>query len=205
MNWKWYILGLFTVLVFYGAGTEQTILNSNQEIVVRFNAHSISSEQVDIAISEITSQLEAIGVEHVQVSDLIDGKLKVSYYSALEVGVIKSLLYRQNKIDLGNSAFNEKNNIPEVPYGNNSKQYQLEVVKIHTDSGSGVGFQGVLVEAKFFGDQYLKPRFALVSSEIIYVPRDNFENINPVIYASLPGLITHLDYKVPQVRAGPYC
>ena len=54
----------------------------NQEIVVQFDAKSVSTDEAQHAVSEITSQLKAIGVADVQVSELLNGKLKVTYYSS---------------------------------------------------------------------------------------------------------------------------
>ncbi len=184
---------------------EQSSMDSNQEIVVRFNTNSISAEEAKVAISDITAQLTAIGVEDVQISDVIDGKVKFTYYSALDVGVIKNLLYRHNKLDLGDTAFNEKGDPSQFPFGDNSQKYRLEVIKIQTDSGSDIGFQGLLVEVKSFADQYLKPRLALTASEIYFNPTDNFERIDPIIYPHLPELITQFEHKIPEVRAGPLC
>lgn len=203
MNWRWYITGILIALAFCGAGLEESTMDPNQEIVVRFSTNSISANEAKKAISEITTQLKSIGVEDVHVSEVVDGKVKVTYFSTLDVVVIKNLLYSYNKLDLGDTAFNEKNGSSKFPFSDNSNTYKLEVVKIQTDPGSDIGFQGLLVEVNSFADQYLKPRMSLATSEINFTPKDNFESVDPIIYPNVPVLITYFEHKIPEVRAGP--
>ena len=90
MNWRWYITGIIVALAFVGMSREQFAM-PNQEIVVQFNTNSVSADETERAISEITNQLKTIGVEDIQVSEMLDGKLKVTYYSTIDVAVIKNL------------------------------------------------------------------------------------------------------------------
>src|SRR5690554_2550024 len=106
----------------------------NQEIVVRFDAQSVSAADAKRAVSQITKRLKAIGVAHVQVSELHGGKLKVSYYSTIEVSVIKDLLERQP--NFGHTAFNATDNPLDIPFNrDHSKPYQLDVVLIQAYNG----------------------------------------------------------------------
>lgn len=203
VNWRWYITGILIALAFCGAGLEESTTDPNQEIVVRFSTNSITANEAKKAISEITIQLKSIGVEGVHVSEVVDGKVKVTYFSTLDVVVIKNLLYRYNKLDLSDTAFNEKNGSSKFPFSDNSNTYKLEVVKIQTDPGTDIGFQGLLVEVNSFADQYLKPRMSLATSEINFTPKDNFESVAPIISPNVPVLIPYFEHKIPEVRAGP--
>lgn len=182
---------------------QSTINNPNQEIVVRFNVNSINANDAKEAISEITSQLKVIGVEDVQVSDVFEGKVKVTYYSVLEVSVIKNLL-NHNKIHLGDSAFNNKDGSSDFPYSSNSSTYKLEVIKIQQDFGSDIGLQGTLVEAKAFSDQYLKPKVSITASEVNFNFNEGEKRIGVSIYSKVALLTKDISHKIPQVRAGPH-
>ena len=184
---------------------EQSTTNPNQEIVVQFNANSITANEAKVAISEITTQLKAIGVEDVQVSDVFDGKVKVTYYSTLDVAVIKNLLNKQHKLELGDAAFNERDDSSKFPFSSDSNTYKLEVIKIQKDPGSDIGFQGILVEAKSFSDQYLKPKVSIPASEIDFNPKEDIESIGFSTYSNVTILTDNITHKIPQVRAGPIC
>ena len=203
MNWRWYITGLIVAFALYGVGLEQSATDPNQEIVVRFNTHSITASDAQDAISEITDQLKAIGVEYVQVSEVVNGTVSVSYYSTVDVEEIKNLLSKQNSLNLSDTAFNNTAGPTKIPLGDDSHTYKLEVVKIQTDSSVDVGFHGLVVEVKSVTDQYLKPKLALGFSEIHLNPRDNFEPLKSPVYAHIVVLIVRATYKIPQVRAGP--
>src|SRR5690554_2884703 len=105
VNWRWYIPILVIVLAFFGTGLGPS-MHPNQEIVVRFESQSVNATEAQRAVSQITSQLKTIGATHVHASELYDGKLKVTYYSTIDVSVIKDLLDRQNDPHLGKVAFN---------------------------------------------------------------------------------------------------
>lgn len=204
MNWRWYITGLVLALAFIGVGLEQTTTTDpNQEIVVRFNGSSITSNEAQTAISEITAQLKSIGVEDYQVIRLADGGAKVTYYSTLDVVTIKNLLNGKNKLKLEDTAFNEKEQSSGFPLDTSSKKYNLEVVKIQKDIGFDFGFQGILVQAKVFNDQYLKPKVSVTSSEIDFNPQGVIESIGTITYPNIAILIAHTSNKIPEVRAGP--
>lgn len=204
MNWRWYITGLIIALAFCGVSLDQSSTDPNQEIVVLFASNSITANEAKDAISEITTQLKSIGVEDVQVSEVVNGRVKVTYYSTFDVTVIKNLLYKKNKLDLSDTAFNDKNGSSKIPFGKGSNTYKLEVIKIQKDLGSDVGFQGLLVEVKSFADQYLKPTLSEAVSEIHFNPKNNFERVDCTIYSNVILLIdTTTTHKIPEVRAGP--
>ncbi len=202
VNWRWYITGFIVALAFFGMSMEQSTV-PNQEIVVQFNADSISTDEAEQAISEITNQLKAIGVADVQISDLLDGKLKVTYYSTIDVAVIKNLFYKQNKLQLGDTAFNKKDNSSKIPFNSNSNNYKLDVIKIQKNFGSGLGLHGLPVEVKSLKDQYLNPIVFLGTSEINFnlkhcIERVVCENCHETVL-----LIDSTSHKIPEVRAGP--
>lgn len=176
---------------------------SNQEIVVRFDSQSVSATEAQLAVSKITNQLKSLGVADVQVSELHDGKLKVTYYSTIDVTVIKDLLVKQNNLQLERTASNS--DIPfEIPFNSDPKTYKLDVVLIQKDNGSNVGLQGLPMVVKSSKD-YLKPIFFQNASE---------NNLNLGICDESRAFKIHHNFSLsmddsshifPEVRAGPVC
>ncbi len=202
MNKRWFFFGLVVALAFFGMSLEQTAV-PNQEIVVQFNADSTSSDDAQQAISEITAQLKSIGVTDVQVSEMLDGKLKVIYYSTKDVAVIKNLFNKQDNLHLGYTAFNNKDGSSKTPFGNDSNTYKLEVVKIQKDDGSDLGFHGLPVEIKSLKDQYLNQFYSFGNAEINFDLKNSIEREIGKNYQNIVLSKDNSSHKIPEVRAGP--
>ncbi|OAD91610.1 hypothetical protein A7A78_03780 [Aequorivita soesokkakensis] len=202
VNWRWYFTGIIVALAFFGISIEQSAV-PNQEIVVQFSADSISADEAQQAISEITSQLKTIGVADVQISKLLDGKLKVTYYSTIDVAVIKNLFQKQNKLHFGDTAFNKKDTSSKIPFSSDSNTYKLDVIKIQKDFGSDLGLHGFPVELKSAKDQFLNPYVSLRASETDFVFKQGFERVVFKNYRDASLLIDNASHKIPEVRAGP--
>ena len=203
VNWRLNITALLIALAFFGVSLEQSNTDPNQEILVQFNTDSISALQAQRAISDIKNQLKAIGVEEVQVSETSDGRLKVSYYSAIDVSVIKSLFFKQNKLRYGNSPL-EGDDFPfKIPFSNDSNTYIVDVIKIQSDFNYDLSLQGVLAEAKAANDQYVKPKLSLDASPIDIELRYTVESDLISGYRIVSLVEDNASYKIPEVRAGP--
>ena len=202
MNLKSYIPVLIIALAFFGIGLEQSTL-PNQEIVVQFDANSVSTDEAQQAVSEITSQLKTIGVANVQVSELQNGKLKVTYFSTIDVAVIKNLFYKQTKLQLEDTAFNKKDGSSKIPFSSDSNTYKLDVVKIQNNYGSDLGLHGLPAELKSVKDQYLNQIVSLATEDANFGLKQNFESVAYKNYRNASLLIDTTSHKIPEVRAGP--
>lgn len=202
MNWKWYLPILLIALAFFGASMEQSTL-PNQEIVVQFDASSVSTDEAQLAVAEITNQLKAIGVADVRVSELQGGKLKVTYYSTIDVSVIKNLFHKQDNLQLGDTAFNDKKDSSNIPFSRDSYTYKLDVIKIQKDYGSNIGLQGLPIVVKSAKDQYLKQIISFISTEIDFKLKLFSEHVAFKNYRNASFLIDVTSHKIPEVRAGP--
>ena len=203
MNWRWYFTGVIIALTFFGMSLGQSTTNPNQEIVVRFNAASIDPDEVQRAIADIRSQLKSIGIDDVHVSEILDGKLKVTYFSSKDVDVVKDLFLQHNKLQLGDTAFNDKDGSSKIPFNQNTNTYKLDVVKIQQDLGTDIGFHGTLVEIKSANDQYVKPILSLVSSAAEFSLKYHIESAGSKTHPNIALLINNSSHKIPEVRAGP--
>ena len=178
---------------------------SNQEIIVRFDAQSVNAADAQVAVSEITNQLKAIGVVHVQVSELHQGELKVSYYSTIDVSVIKNLLDRPSDLQIGKAGFSASDIPFEIPFKSNQKTYELDVVLIQKDTGSNVGMQGLPILVKSGKEYYLKPIFFHNTSEINLNLRFCDESTAFKIHHKVSLSMDNPSHIFPEVRAGPLC
>ena len=202
MNSKWYIPVLIIALAYFGISKEIST-RPNQEIVVQFDANSVSIDEAQCAVSEITNQLKRIGVADVKVSELQDGKLKVTYYSTIDVVIIKNLFYKQNKLRLDDTAFTKKDNSSKIPFSNDSNNYRLDVIKIQKDYGLDLGFNGLPVELKSVKDQYVNQVVSLATTDANLSLKNNFEIVAYKNYRNVSLLIDTSSHKIPEVRAGP--
>lgn len=202
MNSRWYIPVLIIALTYFGISKKISTL-PNQEIVVQFDANSVSIDEAQCAVSEITNELKRIGVADVKVSELQDGKLKVTYYSTIDVAIIKNLFYKQNKLRLDDTAFNKKDNSSKIPFSNDSNNYRLDVIKIQKDYGLDLGFNGLPVELKSVKDQYVNQVVSLATTDANLSLKNNFEIVAYKNYRNVSLLIDTSSHKIPEVRAGP--
>ncbi|WGF93920.1 hypothetical protein [Aequorivita marisscotiae] len=202
MNCKWYIPVFILALAFFGISLEQTTL-PNQEIVVEFNTDSVSASEAEQAIASVTSQLKSIGIAHISVSEIHDGKLKVTYYSETDVATVKGLFSKQHQFQLADTGLNTTDTSSKNPVSNDSHIYKLNVVTIQKDSGANLGLKGVLVVVKSAKDQYLKPFSTVGVSETNIASNQFFEIVVYKNYRTVSLLIDHTSYKIPEVRAGP--
>lgn len=204
MNWRWNITALIVALAFIGISLDQSNIDANQEIVVKFNTDSISVNQAKRAVSDITNQLKAIGVEDVQVSEISDGRLKVTYYSTVDVAVIKNLFDKQNRLHLGDSHSSERDYPFKIPFSNDSSTYIVDVIQIQSDFNFDVSLQGLIVESKVANDQYLKPKISSNTTEVDFELKYSVESELSSGYSSITLVEDDATYKIPEVRAGPY-
>jgi len=202
VNRRWYFIGIIITLAFFGISLEQSTV-PNQEIVVQFNADSITADEAEQVILNITSQLKAVGVEEFQVSEIRGGKLKVTYFSNVDVTIIKGLFDKQDKLEFGYRDFDDQGDSSKIPFGNESNTYKLAVSKIQKDSGSNLGLHGLPIELKSVKDQYLNPIVFLGTSETNFNFKHNIKSVVCKNYRNVAILIDNTSYKIPEVRAGP--
>lgn len=200
VNWKIYPSLLIIALAFFALGSKPTALNPNQEIVVKFSSESISDSHIKEAVSEVTDQLLAIGIEDFHVSEIAGNKLKVTYYSSVDVELIKKLLIKHQDLAFAGS---EDSQYPEIPFKKRPFHYQLEVVKISPEFNSGTGFQAVLVDLKSGNNQYLKPNLA-VSLIAFSIAESIIQSSSSELYSKPYLLPKKIPVKLDQDRAGPF-
>ncbi len=205
MNSKWYLSILVIALAFFGKSLEQKNA-PNQEIVVQFSDDIISPLETQFALESVQKQLKSIGAEQIQVAKAANGTIKVTYFSSIDVAIVKALFSTEENLKLGYTAFNNQGDTESadnIPFESGINTYQLNVSEIPVKSQRDLGFDGILVEIKFVRDQYVNPIGYLGSSEKDFTLKTHIEKLDNNLYYTSAIIIDNASYKIPEVRAGP--
>ncbi len=202
MNWRWPFTGFIIALAILGLGLGNASL-PNQEIVVQFQAGSVSEAQAKTAVAQITDQLSLLGISNFQISELWNGRVKVSYYSDVDIAVVKGLFSKDKKLCLGETGSQREKDPLKAPPQVPDYVYHVQVVKIHTDLGQNLGLQGVPISLKSAKDQYLKPLLSFCRTENDSGLPIEAETRAGKSYGAFAVYFDTSSYKIPEVRAGP--
>ncbi len=203
MKKTWYLgafLILFTLLGFY----QNQISEPNQEIVLKFSDVDVTSEEAQNAILIVKKQLQALGVDAVQVQELKEGQLKITYYSDEDVESIKKMLSEDSAIQIGDASSNENKNTQDFPSNKKIKNYKLDVFEINKTNNTTSGLDGKCVlNFKQDFDRFQNPK--------IYIYRNDLGTSSTHINVCLEFkvckdialAIDNTSRNIPEVRAGP--
>jgi len=205
MNPRWYISTLVIILSFLGGIThQQQDTSPNQELVLQFSSHAISSEEALNVIGIVKQQLQSAGVQNIQVLDQEEGRLKISYYSASGVERIKKILSKQDIGTLGVTSYEDERS-HGFPSEEQSFSYNFDVYEIQQGNDI-LGFNGKMaLEQKSGSDRFSNPNdFVSIENPSI----EHLERLFKITYncTTAIGLVSdNKSHKIPEVRAGPKC
>lgn len=199
MNVKRYFSALVIILTLFGLGQQQVSI-PNQEIVVQFTDDEVTSNDTHNAIEIVKNQLQSIGANNIHVIQEENGKLKITYYSDIDIAGIKDLLSQEESLKLGYASNNDESS--RLPSNDGSNSYNFDVFEIQKPSNSEWDFEGTLVlELKPDGDRFFHPKvFASIDEVDVEI------DITSVAYklnSNIAIAIDNTSYKIPEVRAGP--
>ncbi len=199
MKTKWYLGALIIILTFLGISQEQYSV-PNQEIVLQFINDEVSSDEAQDAIAIIIEQLESIGINYTQVRDE-EGKLKITYYSDIDIASVKKTLSEDNTLELDYTNYNQ--NDSKSPIDENSNSYQLDVYEIQEGNDLESDSNKYALEFKTENDRFFTPN-VYVSVELTQIKEKNkIEYIAYNTYKNSAIAIENTLRKIPEVRAGP--
>ncbi|MBC8756089.1 hypothetical protein H2O64_15535 [Kordia sp. YSTF-M3] len=192
---------LITLLGFYKKQSPAP----NQEIELQFADQTTVLAETDEVIEAITAQLEALGVENIQVRQTA-GILKIAYYSDENVAEIKKILAEEG--------FESEDKSEEIPTNKKAVTFQeygivdsfkIDVYELQTVSNPYTAIHGKYILAlhkdydkspspnssantSSFLTGEIKTTIALAYTESSYtaIPKEN------------------ISYEIPDVRAGPF-
>ncbi|MCB0445546.1 MAG: hypothetical protein KDC68_07840 [Gelidibacter sp.] len=202
MKTKWYLSALILVLTFLGICHNQISL-PNQEVLVQFNTKEVTAEQSQNAIAAIKQQLQAFGVDNIQVREESNGSLKISYHSAIAVENIKKTLSDDEALALDFTALNHHKKNSKYPSKKQSKNYNLDVYELHkhTDNSNSAGTY--VINQKQDYDRFFNPNIGLHTTEIDFSKTNNVVTSSHKLNKNSVFLIDNTSYIIPEVRAGP--
>lgn len=200
MNVKWYISTLIIILAFLGVNQEQ-ISAPNQEIVLQFSDYEMSSVDAQNAVAVITSQLQSIGADNIHVQEERNGKLKITYFSDIDVASVKEVLSNQKSLELGYNSYN--NSQGKSPSKKPSDTYNFDVFEIKSSTDFESGFDGYVINNKSENDRFSNPNVFASSNSISVKKKNQIDEVAFVVNRNIAIAIDNISYKIPEVRAGP--
>ena len=197
MKTKWYFSTFIIIFTFLGICYNHISL-PNQEIVVQFNSNEVTAEQSEKAITIIKSQLHEFGIEQVYVVKQLNGEIKFSYRSSLDVTSIKNTLTEIEFLEVNSTSDDRQQK------KSNKKNYDFDVYEIHKtkDSNSNSAGKFVIITKQEF-DRYVNTNLTIpqvtIENKICDLEAKLLEKINRINV----HITTTISHNIPEVRAGP--
>lgn len=196
MNSKWYASTLFLILfILLGAFKEKNVI-PNQEIILEFVDTKTNKKDIKNIISDVKESLLKIGVEHIVIHETKNKKLKISYFSSLNVKKVKEVLLKENQLTSNKKQNNRKNK-------NTSSNYNIDINEIINDVDISNLEDKFVFEIKYNSDRFTTNN-SIVSLKNIELNKAN--QLFKTAYKTNkknPFSKDRTSYKEPEVRAGP--
>ena len=202
MKAKWYIGALLIILALVGVSLEQVAI-PNQEIVVQFADEDVSSREARETIAIVRKQLQAIGVDYIKIQETLGGRLKITYYSDVDVISVQKLFSQDQKLTLGYSSSIQNSGNNEFPFQKKSNSYNLDVYEIQKKSDDEAGFNGYVIEFELKSNRFFTPNVYFFKSQLDTEERNNFEKVAYEFHKNVALAIETDEHSIPEVRAGP--
>jgi hypothetical protein len=202
MQTRGYFSILLVVLALIGISWEHTS-KPNQEVVVQFNTEDVSCDETQNTIALVKLKLQGIGVENIQVVEEAGGRLKITYYSNVDVAVVKSIISDGEKLSLSDVSLFENEEQSKLPSNDDSVSYKLNVSELHQSTDFDVDGDGFILELKSNHDRYVPPVVFYTNSQIDFRRKNTIERVAYRLHRKTALLIDNASHNIPEVRAGP--
>lgn len=200
MNSKWFYGALFLLLATLGVKMERD-MHSNQEIVVRFTVDGFAQDKALKAISDVKNQLEDVGVQNIQIRELEDGGLKITYYSHLAVSEIQQIL---SSADLdAQYPWDTPFNFPTNQSDQDVAAYELNVYEIQGHSQLDIDLEGSPVRVNQIKERLYVLNSTGYAQALEFEAHYEVSEISLQICSRAATFRTLHLYSLPEVRAGP--
>ncbi len=201
MKIKWYISTLILVLTLTGICINK-ISSPNQEILVQFNTIQVSKEQSQTAIASIKLQLLAFGIDQIQVREVENGKLKITYFSSVDVPSIKKILSKEEHLLVDYVPMEDGDG--KFPSKKDSKNYNLDIYEIHKspDGNNGASGKSLWIVKQDY-DRFLNPNVSLPYKLDVVTEIEQLLKCVRKVNRTSTLAINNPSHTIPEVRAGP--
>lgn len=202
MNSKWYLSTLIFILALFGVSQKQNYA-PNQEIVVQFADDEVTEAAAQNALEIVKKQLQLAGVDNIQVRELANGALKITYFSSIDVAGIQKIFSEENELDFDYTAFSKENNTNNFPSEENNKDYQLDILEIQNGYETASDFDGYLFELIPEKNRSSNPDIYISATLVQIQDAHGVEQSSYQYYKSIALAIQNHKGLIPEVRAGP--
>lgn len=201
MKAKWCFSTLVIALTLLGVCQDQ-ISVPNQEIVMEFIYDEVTSDDVQEAIAVVKKQLQTLGIDNIQVGEKEDGRLKITYYSDVNVASIKKILSEEKNLELDYAPYSEDKERNGFPSSKNKNVYNLNVYEIQNSTDGESDLNGIyVVELKHEYDRFSNPNLYIGTIDVS--DEDRVVKIAYKVRRNISIAIGDMSHNVPDVRAGP--
>lgn len=204
MKAKWCFSSLIIILVLLGVHKEQSTVH-NQQIVLQFTDIKTASNESENALALVTEQLQALGINNIQVEDQEGNQLKITYYSNTDAKSIKQLLSKDNVLSIDYTSYKQAQNPSKAPKKQTSKKYNIDVfdIKSASDFNSDLSNKYAF-ELKQEYDRFSTPNFNTYLPEITLDEKNQLSKVAYKINRNIAIAIDNTSHNIPEVRAGPF-
>lgn len=190
---------VMVILMFLGTYIEHNLV-PNQQIVIQFSNHQITSEEANSAAEALKQQLKDIGAKKLDIGEFNSGQLTITYYSDTDVMRIQKVLTDDDLV-LDYSLENESNDksIPEK-----EELYKFNVSEIQDSPINNWDFEGIeITELNHKSDRYYFPKLKYSSTKEDIENHSFKECLRLKIQSIYHFNKSKFAHQIPQVRAGP--
>lgn len=198
---RWCISVLIFSLTLFGVVSQQQVTVPNQEIVLQFQDVDLTSIQTKNTVATLKQQLQGVGAKNIQVISKGNGKLKITYYSVIDITSIKETLSKENSLSLQLNTGNKESS--NFPFEDNDISYNFDIHEIQKGQQSGWSFDdaiGLEIEPK--SDRFLDTNTISIPNFSSYY-QDNLIQVAYKICSDITFKISDPLHTIPEVRAGP--
>ena len=200
MKMKLHLGVVIVLLMFLGTYIEHNLV-PNQQIVIQFSNHQITSKEANSAVEVLKQQLKEIGAEKLEIGQFNSGQLTITYYSDTDVMSIQKVLTNEESLVLNYLLENESDDDKNP---GKEELYKFNVSEIQDSPINNWDFEGTEVtELNHKSDRYYFPKLKYSST------KEDIENHSFKEFLRLKiTSIYHFNkskfaHQIPQVRAGP--
>ncbi|QOD60445.1 hypothetical protein H9I45_14020 [Polaribacter haliotis] len=194
MNSKWYIGTFLLLFICFGVFQEQ-VYEPNQEIVLEFIDTSSHNNSIKNTINEVQEKLLEIGVANIAIHKTKKGTLKISYYSAVNVDVIKKALSKKHQLVLNKNPDNHKED-------EESSNYSIDVYELTDKEDISNLDDKFIFEIEHRSDRFTI-NYSLGLSKIIESKENTLFKTAYKANKNNLYIKDYTSYQEPEVRAGP--
>ncbi|OBQ56349.1 hypothetical protein JJL45_14060 [Tamlana sp. s12] len=200
---RWCLSAFIFSLTLFGVLSQQQVSLPNQEVVLQFSEETLSARELQLVLSDIKHQLLESGVSNLQVKANDNGEFRISYYSTVDVAIIKKVFNDEAHLELAHAEHQQP--LP-LPSEDHSKKYNVDVYEIQSGNTTDWDFKGTLVlQVDSKSDRFISSN-TLFSVDFIDTSKAEitfqtaFKVCQNIFLDFQDGL-----HVIPEVRAGPIC